>query len=175
MIFKKDSNCAQVVAAVVSSAFLVEQCGRRVLFLVSEFFACLSICVLGGYFYVLEHDPETAHTLSWLPLTSLILFIAAINIGVVPLAFVVSNEVLPDRLKGTGSAIASFFDWLLCFIVTKTFVDLQLALGHDGTFWFYGSFCFVGILFGFFIQPETRGKTSDEIQAMFQKTTVDGK
>lgn len=139
------------------------------LFLASELFTLLSLIALGVYFYLQKHDQETATTLGWLPLASLISFIIAINIGIVPLSWVVSNEVLPNNFKGLGSSIVSFFDWVFCFVITKTFVDLQFALGVAGTFWFYAIFCFLGILFGLFLLPETKDRSVDEIQALLQK------
>ena len=122
--------------------------------------------LLGGYFYLSEHDRESAALVGWLPLTLLLIFLAAINMGIGPLAWIVSNEVLPDILKGPGSSIAAFFNWLTSFIITKTFVDLQRDLGTAGAFWFYGSCSVLGILFGLFLQPETGGLTSDEIQSL---------
>ncbi len=139
---------------------------RRTVFITSESFLCLSTFTLGAYFYVLDHYRESAELLGWFPLVILITFEASVSMGIGPLIWVVSNEILPDRLKGPGSSIAAFFHWLLAFIVTKTFVDLQRDLTTAGTFWFYGCFSFFGIIYGLYLMPETGGMTSDEIQAL---------
>jgi hypothetical protein len=137
------------------------------LFLLSESLTCLSVVALGGYFYVLENDPATAQRFGWVPLTLLITFIAVFAAGVGPLPWLVAGEVMPAKFKGPGSSIVAFTNWITSFIVTKVFIDMQRSLTNAGTFWVFGSLCFVGILFGIFILPETKGKTPEQIQALF--------
>lgn len=156
----------QLVAA-LSSSILVERLGRRILFLLSEVLTCLSVFALGGYFYVLDSDPETAKRFGWVPLTLLIFFIAVFAMGVGPLPWLVSGEVMPAKFKGPGSSIVAFTNWIASFVVTKVFVDMQRSLTNAGTFWVFGSLCFIGILFGLLVLPETKGKTSEQIQALF--------
>ena len=141
------------------------------MFLVTHFIVALSISVLGGYFYLLQHDEQTASTLGWLPITSLVIFVTALDLGISPVAIVVSNEVLPAKLKAQGSSVSAFVMWLMTFITTKTYVDLQAALSPAGALWFYGAFCILGLLFGRFLMPETRGKSPDEIENLFRKNS----
>lgn len=148
------------------SGFVMGRCNRRTVFIISELLTLLSIGVLGCFFFILDVDKKMASTLNWLPLTSMLIFVSAANLGLTPSAWIVSYEILPDRLKGPGSYIASFFHWSACFVITRTFNDLQRDLGIAGTFWLYGFFSFSGILFGIFLLPETKGKTSDEIEAL---------
>ena len=124
---------------------------------------------LGAYFYILRNDPETAQFIAWLPLASLVLFIAGLAMGIGPLGWLISSEVLPAKIRGQGCAIAALSNFAYSFIITKTFIDLQRAVTPAGAFWFYGIVSFVGILFGWFILPETKDKTSDEINAIFDK------
>lgn len=44
---------------------------------------------------------------------------------------------------------------------------MNKAMGEYGTFWFYMSWCIVGIVFVYFCLPETKGKSLDEIERMF--------
>lgn len=146
---------------------MVGRLGRRPLFMISEAIACLSMCVLGSYFYILTNDPEAAKPLAWLPLTSLIVFISGIGMGLGPLPWIISSEVLPAKIRGQGSSIAALANFGLSFIVTKTFIDIQRAVTPAGAFWFYGGFCLLGILFALFLLPETKDKTSEQIEAFF--------
>jgi facilitated trehalose transporter len=152
---------------IVASLVLVRCLKRRTLFILSELLSCASMMVLGGYFFIRDHDKDLAATLGWLPLVSLVSYIGAVAMGVAPLAWLMSNEILPPKFKGPGSSIVGATYWISAFTVTKTFVDLGRAVTTAGTFWFYGCVCAVGILFGIFILPETKGKTSEEIQSMF--------
>lgn len=149
---------------------MVEHLGRKTLFVISEAFMALSMVALGVFFY-LDADPtvseETIASLGWLPLTSLIMFIAAFGIGAGPMPWMMLGEIVPSRFKGPGSSLASFTNWFLAFVVTVTFVDLQEAIGSAATFWMFGAFCVVGVLFAIFLLPETRGKSAAEMEAYF--------
>ena len=60
------------------------------------------------------------------------------------------------------------FAFIAGFIVAKTYVDLvESPLKEAGTFWMYGSICFVGGLFTAIFVPETRNKSVEEIQNYF--------
>ncbi len=151
------------------AAYAVERIGRRRLFLASEGLTCLCLFVLGAYFYVLDTDPAGAESIGWLPLVSLILFIAAYSLGLGPLPWLITSEIVPSKFRGPGTSIAAFFNWTTVFLVTKLFVNMQASMGNAGTFWLFGSFCFVGFLFGLYILPETKGRTSEQIQTLFEK------
>lgn len=146
---------------------LVTRLGRRPLLMMSHATSVISMGALGAYFHILRTDPATAEFLTWLPLASLVLFISGLAMGVGPLAWLVSSEVLPAKIRGHGGAIAALSNFGFSFIVTKTFVDLQRTITPAGVFWFYGITSFIGILFALFVLPETKDKTSDEIGALF--------
>lgn len=158
-----------MLSSLVSSV-VVERMGRKTLFMISEGFMALSMVALGVFFY-LDADPsvsdDTIASLGWLPLTSLILFIAAFGIGAGPMPWMMLGEILPSRFRGPGNSLASFTNWSLAFIVTVTFVDLQEAIGSAATFWMFGAFCVLGVLFAIFLLPETRGKSAAEMEQYF--------
>lgn len=55
---------------------------------------------------------------------------------------------------------------ITAFVITKTFVNLQTAIGNGQTFWLFSGLSILGTVFVFFIVPETKGKTLSEIQKM---------
>ena len=148
-------------------AAAVIRLGRRPLLMISEASSCLSMGALGAFFYILKTEPETAIRLEWLPLASLVVFISGVGMGLGPLPWLISSEVLPAKIRGPGSSVAALANFVLSFVVTKTFVDIQRAVTPAGAFWFYGGFCFLGFLFAIFLLPETKDKTSEEIEAFF--------
>jgi facilitated trehalose transporter len=44
---------------------------------------------------------------------------------------------------------------------------MNKTMGEYGTFWFYMSWCVVGVFFVYFFLPETKGKSFEEIERMF--------
>lgn len=51
-------------------------------------------------------------------------------------------------------------------------MDLLDGFGHAGTFFFYGAAAMVAAIFTAVFIPETRGKSIEEIQKYFNKTTT---
>ncbi|KAI9554051.1 hypothetical protein GHT06_019323 [Daphnia sinensis] len=166
-------NAVQVTSVVFSSTVLVKKFKRRALFITAEGFACLSMLCMGLFFFYL--DPSNTQMMAhfkWVPLTSMIVFFAAIGLGLGALPWLISSEVLPPRFRGPGSSIIAFTNFAMSFTVTKTFVDMQRVMTHAGVFWFYAGVCLIGILFGLFLLPETKDRTSNQIQDGFRSKST---
>lgn len=157
----------KVITVVISSCFLVKRLNRRTLYMTTMGLACLSMLTLGAFFYCsnLMDTQQGINSIKWLPLTSLIAFYIAMGLGLGPLPWLISSEVLPARFRGPGSSIITLSNYSVSFIMTKSFVDMQRTMTHAGVFWFYSGISFIAILFGLFFLPETKDQTSDQIEA----------
>lgn len=58
------------------------------------------------------------------------------------------------------------FSIFLAFVITKTFTNLKDLLGDGPTFWLFSGLSILGTVFVFFVVPETKGKSLNEIQQM---------
>ena len=54
--------------------------------------------------------------------------------------------------------------WIACFILTFGFPILKDTVGMAGTFWLYAAICFAGFVFVWFLVPETKGKSLEQIE-----------
>ncbi|CAG7831251.1 unnamed protein product [Allacma fusca] len=156
----------QVIFAFLST-ILVERAGRKLLLMISELGMAVCLLVLGVYFYIKENDPEKASSLGWLPLTSLLLYMVAYNLGSGPLPWTMMGELLPPHVKGMLSSIATAFCWGLAFLITKFFTQMLNGLTPAGCYWMFSGWCFFGFVFCLLVVPETKGKSLDEIQRLF--------
>lgn len=52
------------------------------------------------------------------------------------------------------------------FVITKVFTNLTSLLGQGQTFWLFSGLSILGTVFVFFIVPETKGKSLNDIQIM---------
>jgi sugar porter (SP) family MFS transporter len=168
-------NLSAIIVAVVQVVFafvsliLVERLGRKLLLLISELGMALCLIVLGVFFYIKEHEPVKADSLGWLPLVSLIIYMVAYNVGAGPLPWTMMGELMPPHVKGMMSSAASAFCWGLAFLITKFFNNMLIALTSYGCYWLFSGFCVFGFAFCFFLVPETKGKSLDEIQKLYAK------
>lgn len=80
--------------------------------------------------------------------------------------FSVPAEVYPNavRAKGVGFAIA--VNWLSNFVIGWVVPPMFAGIGY-GTYIFFACFCFLAFAFGYFLVPETSGKSLEEIDVLF--------
>lgn len=157
------------VLATFTSTMVVDKLGRRILLLFSALVMCVCTTALGVYFFLKDShgsDAEILKTLSWLPLLSLSLFIIAFSFGFGPIPWMMAGELCLIDIKAFVASTAGTFNWLLSFTVTSTFNPLNDAIGSGQVFWLFAGIMLLGFLFIFFIVPETKGKSADEIQVM---------
>lgn len=153
----------QFIATFVS-VMVVDKLGRRLLLLVSALVMAIATIAMGVYFYMKENDNESVANLGWLPVSSLCVFIIMFSIGFGPVPWLMMGELFASDIKGVAGSIAGTSNWVLAFIVTKTFVNLKEALGSGETFWLFAGITLVGAVFVFVFVPETKGKSLNEIQ-----------
>lgn len=102
--------------------------------------------------------------ISWLPIVSLVIFIALYCIGWGPLPWTVMGEMFASNVKSKASGITVSVCWLVAFFITKFASDLQQVFGQFLLFWLFAVFCVLSVLFTLFILPETKGKSLQQIQ-----------
>ncbi|XP_068148977.1 facilitated trehalose transporter Tret1-like [Drosophila tropicalis] len=154
----------QVVATFVST-LVVDKLGRRILLLASGIVMALSTTAIGVYFFLKDQDEASVDSITWLPVTSLCVFIIMFSIGYGPVPWLMMGGLFATDIKGFTGSIAGTTNWVLAFIVAKTFTNLNDSLGAGGTFWLFAGLTVIGVFFVFFAVPETKGKSLNEIQA----------
>ncbi|CAB4063427.1 TRET1 [Lepeophtheirus salmonis] len=77
------------------------------------------------------------------------------------------GEIFPARIRGPAASLSTAFNWTCTFVVTKTFMDLQIVLGQSGVFWLFAGILIISCFFVIFFVPETRGKTLEDIERLY--------
>ncbi|KAM8708633.1 hypothetical protein ACLKA7_015580 [Drosophila subpalustris] len=152
------------VVATLASTIVVDKLGRRLLLLASGIVMALSTTAIGVYFFLKDQDENSVANLGWLPVASLCIFIIMFSIGYGPVPWLMMGELFATDIKGFAGSIAGTTNWVLAFIITKTFKNLTEGLGSGPTFWLFSGLTVVGVFFVFFVVPETKGKSLNEIQ-----------
>lgn len=160
----------QLFTTMVTSS-LVDKSGRRILLLLSLIGSGVSLVALGTYFYLKTNNFQV-DTLSWLPVMSLVVFIISFNIGVGPIPFAIMAELFPPNVKSIGSTFTTIVCFIGAFTITIIFPSMVDVLGMAQSFWLFAGSCGLGVVFIYFILPETKGKSIQEIQKLLDKNFV---
>jgi len=150
----------QVVMTFVS-VILMDRAGRRPLLLISLGGMTIAATLL-AVFYLNGKSPGQ------LALFSLIMYIVTFSLGLGAIPWLIMGELFPSHVRAAASSVAALFNWLLSFIVTLCFQTVADALTQGGAFLLFAGICLSGFTFVFFLVPETRGKSFDEIAALFE-------
>ncbi|XP_063992330.1 facilitated trehalose transporter Tret1-like [Diachasmimorpha longicaudata] len=155
------------IGASCVTPLVVDRLGRKILLIFSGVGETVSLIALGLFFYLkkqAEENNEDISSLGWLPVTSLMIFIATYCVGWGPLPWAVMGEMFASDVKAKASGITVFVCWTLAFLITKFFSNVEAAFGMYTAFWLFAVFCVLSILFTIFILPETKGKSLQQIQ-----------
>ncbi len=177
-IFKKlgsgtDSALLQtVVVGAVNMAFTVvaiwtvDILGRKPLMLLGFFGMGLSLFSLGHASYVQRIE-------AW-ALLFILGYIASFALAVGPVTWVILSEIFPNRIRGRALALCTFCLWLANWVVSQTFPMMNENPGliqrfhHAFPFWVYAALCVVSMVFVAVWVPETKGKSLEEIERMWE-------
>ncbi len=149
------------VALTVVAMQLLDRIGRRPLLLVSLAGMTLSLAMLGLAFGL----PGLSGSLGWIAVASLMTYVGSFAVGLGPVFWLILSEIYPLRIRGRAMSVGTVANWGANLIVGLTFLTLTQVLGKAGTFWLYGTVSVGAWLFAFFLVPETKGKSLEEIEA----------
>ena len=57
---------------------------------------------------------------------ALMVYVVSFSTGFGPIPWLMMGEIFPSRIRGAAASMATAFNWACTFLVTKTFMDLQV-------------------------------------------------
>ncbi|CAH1169996.1 unnamed protein product [Phaedon cochleariae] len=154
---------------VVTATALIDRVGRKVLLLVSTLGCFLTLTLLGMYFHLDKSEVFDIESFSWLPVISLTFFMAFFNVGLVGIPFLLPSELFPPKFKSLGSSLVSFSSFGFYFLVVMSYPIISHWYGIELCFWMFSGGTLLGVVFIYFMVPETKGKTYNDIKKFLEK------
>ncbi|KAL0267507.1 UNVERIFIED_CONTAM: hypothetical protein PYX00_009759 [Menopon gallinae] len=148
--------------------YLIEKLGRRMVLILSSVGMMISQGIIGSVFFFESRHYDTSK-IGWLPLLSILGYITSYSIGIGPVPWAMIGELFAPNVRSKGAAFSAAFSWFLAFVMTKSFGFIMTYLGSYSAFWIFSVCCGLGGVFVYFLLPETKGKTLDEIQEILNK------
>ena len=98
---------------------------------------------------------------------SILGFIAAYQATIGPILWVLFSEIFPTRVRGVAITLCAFITSLFSVLVQQFFSWQLAAWGAGNVFLFYGACVLVCLLLNYWLLPETKNKTIEEIEQGF--------
>lgn len=154
------------VLCTVAALVAVDRIGRKPLLLMGTMGMAVGMAILGALFH--------SHATGMYVVLTMFLVMGAYLVSLAPLSWLIMSEIFPNRLRGKAMAMGSVSVWLAAFLTANffpTMVDrFKTAFGTPAmAFWIYAATSVAAFLFSWFIVPETKGRTLEELGASWKK------
>lgn len=143
-----------------AAVFAVDRLGRRPLLLGGVSGIVVALFLLGSYYTFLSDVPPVA-------VSALLLYVGCYQISFGPMGWLMISEIFPLRVRGRGLGIAVLVNFGVNALVTFAFSPMEELVGAGNVFFIFGAIAIAAVIFVYFIVPETKGLTLEEIEAKF--------
>uniref|UniRef100_A0A6J5ZKN8 Unannotated protein n=1 Tax=freshwater metagenome TaxID=449393 RepID=A0A6J5ZKN8_9ZZZZ len=159
-----------VLATFVAVAY-IDRFGRRPLLFMGLVGMFFSLCAVALGFATQSPADTGAGTsiVGIITMVGLVVFIASFAFSLGPVVWTIISEIYPGRVRGKAVSFATAANWGAAFLVAEFFLTLTNGIGESATFFLFAAMCILGFIFVWRYVPETRGRSLEEIQQMWDK------
>ncbi|CAN8269659.1 unnamed protein product [Cochlearia groenlandica] len=154
-----------VVPKSLMGLILVDRWGRRPLLMTSALGLCLS-CITLAIAFGVKDVPEFEKLTPIFTFIGILSFTMMFAVGMGALPWIIMSEIFPIDIKVLAGSLVTIANWFTGWIANYYF-NFMLVWSPTGTFAISAIICGVTIAFTWFLVPETRGLTLEEIQLSF--------
>ena len=175
---QEDVLAQQVLLAGVNVAFTilamttVDKWGRKPLIIVGSYGMLLGFGLLG--------TTLMTGNVGLLSLIGILLFVGSFAMSMGPVVWVMLSEMFPNRMRSIGMSIAVAVQWAANYLVSQSFPivaesEVNTQGVWNGSLPYFLFMVFIAIIIWFVkrLMPETKGKTLEEIETVWQERYKD--
>jgi MFS transporter, SP family, galactose:H+ symporter len=155
------------VLATFIAIWLVDRAGRKPLLIAGVLGMVTTLGVLGLAFRD-DAAGRAAGNLGLITVVCLAAYIVFFAFSLGPIVWLMISEIYPLRNRAQAVAVSTASNWGANFLVSLTFPILTNRLGSSPTFFIYAALGVVTLLFVIARVPETKGRTLEEISALWR-------
>lgn len=102
-------------------------------------------------------------------------FVASFAISLGPVMWVLLSEIFPNQIRGIAISFVSVINAAVSFNVQLIFPKELEVIGAANTFMIYGIFAVIGFVLLWWLLPETKGKTLEQLESQLQSSSTNSK
>jgi SP family xylose:H+ symportor-like MFS transporter len=148
--------------------YKVDSWGRKPLFIAGTTGMFTGLMVLGITIYTQQ--------MGVISLLAILLFIGSFAMSMGPVVWVMLSEIFPNKIRSVAMSIAVAAQWLFNAIVANSFPVVSGSTinqeGFNGAlpYFIFAFFCVVTMVFVWKLVPETKGKTLEEMESLWDES-----
>lgn len=159
---------ATMLAMTALACVFVDRKGRTFLLKLGTSGIILSLCAAGSVFVAVNQGLLAKGPVAgWCVVGAVLVYIASFSIGPGVVVWLALSELMPDRIRANGMAIAMFINMMVAFLIADRMLALVEKFGYAPVLFGFAAATVIYFITAAFFLPETKGKTLAEIEAHF--------
>ena len=148
--------------------YKVDSWGRKPLFIAGTAGMFVGLSVLGLTIYTQQ--------MGVISLIAILVFVGSFAMSMGPVVWVMLSEIFPNRIRSVAMSIAVAAQWLFNAIVANSFPVVNGSAFNQDNFngalpyFIFAFFCVITMVFVWKLVPETKGKSPEEMEALWDDT-----
>ena len=139
---------------------LVDKWGRKPVLKVGFVVMASAMAILGYFLHAGISTSFEQYSAAFV----LLVFIVGFAMSAGPLIWVLCSEIQPLKARDFGITVSTATNWIANMIVGATFLSFLQILGNANTFWLYAGLNLIFLIVTFFVIPETKGVSLEQIE-----------
>ncbi|XP_061724607.1 facilitated trehalose transporter Tret1-like [Cydia pomonella] len=167
-------DCQRLLCNVLA-VFVMQKCNRRTVLFSMGFICVTAYLSKGTYALAKQNDLLPSYLKNqYVPIFLIGMYMFSLTVGISSVPFAISGEIFPLEYRGLGGGIGTLPLSLNFFVAVKCFPVLTGAIGLPYTYYVYGSVVFYCLSVLWFILPETKDRTLQEIEDELRGKSMQG-
>lgn len=151
----------------IPAIYTIDTFGRRNLLLVTFPIMAIWLFFTGFSFLIDNHLEGVSDARLACVTLGMYLFMITYSPGEGPVPFTYSAEAFPLHFRDIGMSSATAVCWGFNFIISFSWPMIQSSFGDTGGFCWYAAWNLYGWVFAYFLLPETKNLTLEELDNVF--------
>lgn len=149
--------------------FTVDRYGRKPLMIFGALGMSVAMLSLGFSFY--------NEAMGITVLIAMLVYVACFSLSWGPVCWVLLSEIFPNKIRSIALSLAVAAQWVTNYLVSWSFpmmnnnTYLIEQFNHGFAYWIYGGMSLLAALFVWKFVPETKGKSLEEMENLWQTDT----
>ncbi|KAJ8707539.1 hypothetical protein PYW08_010791 [Mythimna loreyi] len=156
-----------ITASALFASALVKMMNRRTLLFTTGFASFGVLMAVSTYLFLVSRDIIPGDK-PWIPMSLMVLYFILANLGCAPIPLALVGEIYPLCHRGTGLALSGVWISICLLGGLKSTPHLIASIKVYGFFGVYGIIMGISLFILYFIMPETKDRTLQEIENYFK-------
>ena len=124
-------------------------------------------CILTSFSFIGNKDSGA------FAIVGLSLYLSFFSIGMGPIAWLIPSEIFATSIRAKAMSVATVFNRIVATLMASTFLSTANAMGWGPFFLMLAAISVVVLIFAFFLIPETKGRSLEDMSIFFAEITGD--